>query len=209
MKFEKLVLQLAANQRIERREGLIHQQDVGVGGEGARQTDALLHAPRELRDMPVGPLRQSHQLELFADDLLAPRVRLAAQLQAETDVVAHRAPRQQTKLLEHHRHALAPQLAHSQRIAGGNVDRGFAVPDQHAAPRHGIQAVGGPQQGRLAGTRQPHQHRYLATLDLQIGARNAHDHAVLVLNLGARFTRIESRERFALGAASIAPFARK
>ena len=45
---EELVLQLVADQRIERRERLVHEQDVGVGGEGAGEADALLHAAGQL-----------------------------------------------------------------------------------------------------------------------------------------------------------------
>ena len=41
---EQLILQLAADQRIERGEGLVHEQDVRIGGERACQADALLHA---------------------------------------------------------------------------------------------------------------------------------------------------------------------
>ena len=41
---EQLVLQLVADERIERGKGLVHQQDVGVGGEGAGEAHALLHA---------------------------------------------------------------------------------------------------------------------------------------------------------------------
>src|ERR1700722_10156982 len=65
---QQFVLQFAADQRIERRERLVHQQDVGVGGERARQADALLHAARQLVAVTITPCRQSDQLELFIDD---------------------------------------------------------------------------------------------------------------------------------------------
>ena len=42
---------------IERRERLVHQQDVGVGGEGAGEADALLHAAGQLVRIFVGPAR--------------------------------------------------------------------------------------------------------------------------------------------------------
>ena len=44
----QLVLQMLADQRVERGERLVHQQDVGLGRKGARQADALLHAAGEL-----------------------------------------------------------------------------------------------------------------------------------------------------------------
>ena len=37
-----------ADQRIERAEGLVHQQDVGIGRERAGEADALLHPAREV-----------------------------------------------------------------------------------------------------------------------------------------------------------------
>ena len=55
---EQLVLQAGADQRVERRERLVHQQDLGVGGEGAGEADALLHAAGELGDALLGPVLQ-------------------------------------------------------------------------------------------------------------------------------------------------------
>jgi hypothetical protein len=41
----ELVLQLPADEGIECAERLVHQNDLGVGSDGARQSDALLHSP--------------------------------------------------------------------------------------------------------------------------------------------------------------------
>ncbi len=54
---KQLILQFAANQRIERGKRLVHQEDVRVRGKGARETDALLHTARQFADVPLGPLR--------------------------------------------------------------------------------------------------------------------------------------------------------
>ena len=54
----ELVLQLAADQRIERAERLVHQNDLRVGGERAGQSDALLHAARELVADSARPSRR-------------------------------------------------------------------------------------------------------------------------------------------------------
>ncbi len=118
--------------------------------------------PGQFADVALGPLRQADQLQFLIDDGLALRGAFAAQLQAEADVLAHRAPRQQAELLEHHGDALAPQPAHLQGVAGGDIDGGLAVANQHMAARHRVQAIGGAQQGGLAGARQAHQHRNLA-----------------------------------------------
>ena len=64
---EQLVLQVGPDQRIERRERLVHQQDVGVGGEGAGEADTLLHAAGELVGELVAPLREPDQFQLLAD----------------------------------------------------------------------------------------------------------------------------------------------
>ena len=75
----QFVLQLAADQRIERRERLVHEQDFRVGRERARQTDALLHAAGELVTVTIGPLRQPDELELLVDDATSLGGRFAAQ----------------------------------------------------------------------------------------------------------------------------------
>ena len=51
--FEELVLQPAPDQRIEGRERLVHEQDVGIRRHGAGEADALLHAARKLVGAPV------------------------------------------------------------------------------------------------------------------------------------------------------------
>ena len=49
----ELLLHDDAGLRVERAEGLVHQQHLGLEHIGARDRDALLHAARELvRDMP-------------------------------------------------------------------------------------------------------------------------------------------------------------
>ena len=50
---EDQFLHLLAGQRVERAERLVHQQHVGIGGESARDADALTHAARQLPDAPV------------------------------------------------------------------------------------------------------------------------------------------------------------
>ena len=45
---QQLFLHHLARHRVERGERLVHQQDFGVGGEQARDRDALLHAARQL-----------------------------------------------------------------------------------------------------------------------------------------------------------------
>ena len=79
---------LDAQERVERRERLVEQQDLRLGDQGARQRDALLLPAGELR-------RQAVRAALHATRARAARARLrmalglgdAAHLQAEGDVV--------------------------------------------------------------------------------------------------------------------------
>jgi hypothetical protein len=48
---------LDADQRVQRRERLVHQEDRRVGDKGAGQADALLHAARQFAHLALGPLR--------------------------------------------------------------------------------------------------------------------------------------------------------
>ena len=54
------VLQPDADERIKRREGFVHQDDVGIGRQRPRQPHALAHAARELFRIAVGHVGQFH-----------------------------------------------------------------------------------------------------------------------------------------------------
>ena len=53
---QQLLLHLAPRQRVERGEGLVHQQDVGLHRHGARNGDALLHAAGQRVRIGIGEL---------------------------------------------------------------------------------------------------------------------------------------------------------
>ena len=55
----ELVLQAGADERIERAEGLVHQQDRRIGGQGAGEADALALAAAQLRGIASGELSGS------------------------------------------------------------------------------------------------------------------------------------------------------
>src|SRR5438105_356619 len=157
---QQLVLELAADERVERRERLVHEQDVRIGRERPREPDALLHAAGELAAIALGPLREPDERQLLLDDAPALLGRVAPQLEPEADVVAHRPPRQQAELLEHHGDAQAANAAQRRRIAvHPNVDGRVAVAQQDLAACEEVQAVRHAQQPRLAGPRQAAQDR--------------------------------------------------
>ena len=60
---EDEVLEIAARLGVDGREGLVHQQDQGLVGEGTRDRDALLHPSRELPGIVVDEAREADGLE--------------------------------------------------------------------------------------------------------------------------------------------------
>ena len=68
---QQLVLQDQLVLRVERGERLVHQQDLGIGHQGAREADALAHAAGELLRIVSAEAGQADHLEEEAD-LLAP-----------------------------------------------------------------------------------------------------------------------------------------
>ena len=66
---EHRLLKLLAGQRVERGEGLVHQQEVGVEDERAGDGDALPLAAGELRGIAAAKVGDAEDLEPAADDL--------------------------------------------------------------------------------------------------------------------------------------------
>ena len=159
---KKLILQAGADQRVKGRKRLIHQEDRRIGGEGAGQADALLHAAGQLTDLAFGPLRQVHQRQLFIDLGAALGRGLAGKFQAQPDIVAHRAPRQQAELLEHHGDSRQAQTAQCVRRGLGHRDHFKAVRHPHFTAHHRVQGVDAAQQGGFARAGKPHQNKDFA-----------------------------------------------
>ena len=59
---DDLVLHVAADQRVERRERLVEQQDVGIGGQCSGEPDALLLSAAELVRAIAAHLRQARRV---------------------------------------------------------------------------------------------------------------------------------------------------
>src|SRR5262249_49111571 len=90
-----------ARLRVERAERLVHQQDLRIERERARDRGALLHAAREVRRKAVLEAGEPDEI----DELLRPRLALGARqalpLEAIEDVAAHGLPRKQREMLKH------------------------------------------------------------------------------------------------------------
>jgi hypothetical protein len=77
---ERLGLQFAADDRVDGAERLVHQQDVGIGGEPAGDADALLLAAGELARVAVGEgAVEAHDVEQFERALAGLLLRSAVQ----------------------------------------------------------------------------------------------------------------------------------
>ena len=99
---QQLDLHQIAGLGIERRERLVHQQDVRIGGERAGETDALLHAARELVRVVPFEADEADHLDEPLGDAVTRSGRDALQFKSELDVALHRPPGQEPELLEHH-----------------------------------------------------------------------------------------------------------
>ncbi len=189
---DQLVLHVTPDQRIQRAERLVHQQDLRVGAERSRQTDPLLHAAREL-------VRPHALVALQPDDVDPPGgvfqpflLRHASDPQAVRDVLDHIAVREQSEALEHHAHPGAPQL---RDLAGVHVHDVGAV-DQHLTRGRIDQPVHAAHERRFATAGQPHHDGGLRSLDAQVHVVQPDRVAGSIQDLFLAHTRRDLRHHF-------------
>ena len=165
----QLALHLGADDGVECRERLVHQQNRRVGGQRPRQPHALLHATREFIGVAGAPASQAHLLQRQCGLALALGALHARQLQAKGGVVQHRHVRHQRKRLEHHADVLAPQRPH----VGVRELVDVHIVHQNA-PGGGLdQAVEHAHQRRFARARQAHDDKNLARANGEAGIEHA------------------------------------
>ena len=179
---DHLVLHVAPDQGIERAEGLVEQQHLGIERERAGEADALLHASGELVGVLVLEAGQSDEL----DHLLCTRgpLRLghALDLETERDVLDDAAVREQAEVLEDHRDGAAAQR--TQLVGVGARD--VAAGDRHLPGGRLDQAHEGAHERRLARARETHHDEHLAGPDLEADVANGRDASGLRAQLRAR-----------------------
>ena len=145
-------------------EGLVKQQQLGVGGHGAGDGHALLLAAGQLVGVAVHILLDAHHAQGVVDALLDLRLGQLLDLQAESDVLPHRHVGPQGVGLEHQ---VQPPLAGLGVVGQVRVDHLHAVDGHHAAL--GLLQTGDHAQGgglaAAGGTQQGHE---VAVLDDQI-----------------------------------------
>ena len=146
-----------ARHLVEGPEGLVHQQQLGVEGEGARNRDPLLHAARQLPGMFPPEAFELDQLQELARPTCALVPGEAHDLERQLDVPRDRSPVHEHRRLEHH-----PVIPVEPCAAGG-----LAVHEDLPRGR-GRQVADQPQQCRLATPRRTDEGHELALADLQV-----------------------------------------
>src|SRR5215211_1759094 len=179
---DDLVLHVAADQRVERAERLVVEHQLRVDGERAREADALLHAARELVWERRRDVLEPDELEHVGRARVPLRLRRALDLEAERDVLDHRAVGEQPEVLEHHRDGVAAQLAQRARVGRHHVGAG----DLDIARGRLDQADQRAQQRRLARAGEAHHDEHLAGPDLDRDVADCDRGAGLLAQLRAR-----------------------
>ena len=136
----KVAAERLRRQHVERREGLVEQQHVGIDHQRAGESDALPHAAREL--LGIGRLEpvETDEIDRLQRPLPPLGTRHALRLQAELDIAEHGEPGKEREGLEHHGDAV--------RRA---VDDVAAIGDAALGGRR--EAGDDAQKGRFAGAR--------------------------------------------------------
>ncbi|MNC30641.1 hypothetical protein D3C75_789300 [compost metagenome] len=127
--------------RVQRRGGLVAQQDLGVMHQRPGNAHALLLPAGQLRRVHVVLFLQADQLQQFAYLALAFGLGHAGHLQGQLDVLPHGLGRHQVEVLEDH--ADAPAQGHKLVLI---ERRDIHLVDQYAALAGLLQAVDGAQQ---------------------------------------------------------------
>ena len=91
---DEFVLQFGADERVERGKRLVHEQDIGVGDEGAGEADALLHAAGELLGVFFRPGEKADDFQPLVDLFFHFGSGHFAEFKPQLYIAAHRAPGQ-------------------------------------------------------------------------------------------------------------------
>jgi hypothetical protein len=155
----EVVIELEARDLVERRERLIHQQQGRVGDEPARDRNPHLHAAGEFARIGVAKLGEADLLQRPDDALSRDIGRDAGERERQRDIVRHRAPRHQGRLLEHEadRKPVAP------RARPGPAPR-------NGAARRLAEPCDQPQRRRLAAAGRPEYRDEFAARDREVEA---------------------------------------
>jgi hypothetical protein len=96
--------ELLADAGVERAEGLVEEEEAGLGGEGARERHALALAAGELVGVALAEAVELDEREELGHPRRDLGPRAAADAQGEADVLGHRHVAEEGVVLEHHAH---------------------------------------------------------------------------------------------------------
>ena len=163
---QQLEVQLVARHRVERPEGLVHQEQWRIEQQGPAERGSLLHASRQLAGPLVGEVVEADepQQHLGAGPV-AGRVE-ARQLGGQQHVVEDGPPSEQDRRLKDHPH-------------GGNRTDDRAPVHGDATGRGRPQSRDDPQQRRLAAAGGADQGDQLTAIDRHADVAERLDHAGL------------------------------
>ena len=157
---QKFVLNRFARAGVERAERLIHQEEVGVGGQRPGDADPLPLAARQLRRRPPAELAlgQAHHFQDFRHPPADPRPRPAEQPRYSRHVRRHVQVRKQAALLDHVADGAAERL--------GPLTAHVPAADQHFSRRRVFEPIDQSQGGRFAAAARPQEGDDAADRDL-------------------------------------------
>ncbi len=197
LQFDEFMLHVPPDQGVEGAERLVHEQDVRVHRQGARQADALLHATGELRGIGLFPAFKAYLAQGFMGPAIPLRGIHVAHFEAEGHVFQDGAVGEQGEILEHHAELAAPQLQHGFGIQSGDV---LAV-DLHATGGGFDEPVDAADQGGFAAAAQAHDHDDLALFHLEGDIGNPQGQAGALEDLLAIEALLQEFERRLCGLA--------
>ncbi len=151
----EFVVQQVAGLRVESGERLVHQKDVGLGGQGAGNGYALPHAARKLVNVAVLKFSEVYEPEIVFRLLQAFGLGNTLHLHAEFDVLANGEPWEKAVFLE------------DEDAVGARALHGISV-DKDLAGCLRVQAGNQVEQSGLTAARGPDDAEKFARLNLKI-----------------------------------------
>ena len=97
----QILAQHHAGLLVERREGLVHEQNVGFDADAARHVDALAHAHRQLLGIMAGEGGHAHGFQRAHGPVIPFRLGDALELERDAEILDHRVPGKQRAFLKH------------------------------------------------------------------------------------------------------------
>ena len=166
---QQIVVEPEAGDLVERGERFVHQENIRIGDQRARQRDPHLHAAGQFARIGVGEFGQPDLRQRFADARVRLGGRHMRQFQRQPYIPAHAGPRHQRRLLKHK----ADGMLRTQRI-------GVVCDADGAGGRH-VQACDQAQRGRLAAAGRPEQRDELALAHIEVQRTQRHHPALIDL----------------------------